>query len=168
MSVYTVHEPLLRAARSWPNPDRFAFVRDGFSFWAFLLAVPWMLWHRMWLELVVYLVVAAGIESGLRYAGASDWALAIVALALSLLVAMESGTLRRFALGRRGYRTVGVVSAADCDEAERRFFGAWVATAAARPGETPAPPASASLSPVPRPQQTSDVIGSFPEPGGNR
>ena len=33
MAVYTVHEPLSRdGARS--APERFVFVRDGFSFWA--------------------------------------------------------------------------------------------------------------------------------------
>ena len=46
MSVYTVHEPPLRAASRIAEPERFVFVRDGFSFWAFLFAPLWMLWHR--------------------------------------------------------------------------------------------------------------------------
>ena len=58
MSVYTVHEPPLRAADALPDAERFAFVRDGFSFWAFLLAPLWMLWHRMWLVLAVYVAVS--------------------------------------------------------------------------------------------------------------
>ena len=52
MSVYTVHEPPLRAAEASPDPERFVFVRDGFYFWAFLLTPLWMLWHRLWLVLV--------------------------------------------------------------------------------------------------------------------
>ena len=34
------------------DPERFVFVRDGFHFWAFLLAPLWLLWHRLWLVLV--------------------------------------------------------------------------------------------------------------------
>ena len=30
------------------------FVRDGFHFWAFLLAPLWLLLHRLWLALVIY------------------------------------------------------------------------------------------------------------------
>src|SRR6516162_8208061 len=96
MSIYTVHEPPLRAAETTPNPDRFAFVRDGFSVWAFLFAALWMLWHRMWLVLLVYVVVVLGIESALRYAGFSGPVLAIVAIFIAFLVGIESSTLRCF------------------------------------------------------------------------
>ena len=33
MSVSRVHEPPLRAAEFAADPERFAFVRDGFYFW---------------------------------------------------------------------------------------------------------------------------------------
>ena len=39
MAVYTVHEPPLRRYETTTDPDRFVFVRDGFSFWAFLFAL---------------------------------------------------------------------------------------------------------------------------------
>ena len=51
MSSYTVHEPPLRAGAAAPEPERYVFVRDGFSFWAFLFGPLWMLRHRMWLVL---------------------------------------------------------------------------------------------------------------------
>ena len=57
MSVYTVHEPPLRAGAAASDVERFAFVRDGFSWWAFLFAPLWMLRHRMWLVLIGYVVV---------------------------------------------------------------------------------------------------------------
>ena len=56
MSVYTVHEPPRRAGAAAADVERFAFVRDGFSWWAFLLAPLWMLRHRMWLVLIGYVV----------------------------------------------------------------------------------------------------------------
>ena len=68
MPVYTVHEPPLRAHEALPNPLRFVFVRDGFYFSAFVVAVLWMLWHRMWLVLLIYIVVALGLDYGMSYA----------------------------------------------------------------------------------------------------
>ena len=169
MSIYTVHEPPLRAAEATPDPDRFAFVRDGFSFWAFLFAVLWMLWHRMWLVLAAYVVVVLGIESALRYAGFSGPVLAIVAIFISLLVGIESSTLRRFALARRGWKNVAVVSGNDLEEAERRFFAAWTHEAPMRRADAPAAAAPGTPAvPMPRPAPSSAVIGLFPEPGVDR
>src|ERR1700738_2025468 len=66
MAVYTVHEPPLRAgATSAPEPERFIFVRDGFSFAALLFGPLWMLRHRMWLGLLGYGVVVGGLSLGL-------------------------------------------------------------------------------------------------------
>src|SRR6202012_3676136 len=51
MPVYTVHAPAA------PDPgvvatDRFAFVRDGFHFWAMVFGPLWLLAHRLWLGVV--------------------------------------------------------------------------------------------------------------------
>ena len=65
MAVYTVHEPLPRdGARSAPEPERFVFVRDGFSFWALLFGPLWMLRHRMWLVLLGYIALGGGALGG--------------------------------------------------------------------------------------------------------
>ena len=45
MPTYTVHEPPPRKGQS-ADPERFLFVRDGFHFWAFLLAPFWLLARR--------------------------------------------------------------------------------------------------------------------------
>src|SRR5215469_8153746 len=65
MAVYTVHEPPPRGAAA-PDPERFVFVRDRFSFWALLLGPIWMLWHRMWVVLVGYGLVVAALGWVLR------------------------------------------------------------------------------------------------------
>jgi hypothetical protein len=171
MSIYTAHEPPLRAAETTPDPDRFAFVRDGFSVWAFLFAVLWMLWHRLWLVLLAYVVVVVGIETALRYAGFSGPVLAIVAVFIALLVGIESSTLRRFALARRGWKNVGVVSGSDLEEAERRFFAAWAHESPVKRPEAPtgaAAPGASAMAAIPRPPPSSSVIGLFPEPGVDR
>jgi hypothetical protein len=69
MSVYTVHEPPLRAGAAASDVERFAFVRDGFSWWAFLFAPLWMLRHRMWLVFVCYAAISAGLATLVRIFG---------------------------------------------------------------------------------------------------
>ena len=167
MSVYTVHEPPLRAADAVPDPERFVFVRDGFSVWAFLLATLWMLRHGMWLVLVIYIVVAAGVEIGLRHAGVSGFTLGVVALLISFFVGIEASTLRRFTLARRGWKNVGIVSGDDLEDAERRFFDAWVRT---KPGPRAEPPAVSPKPspPVPQGGQSPDIVGLFPDPSAQR
>jgi hypothetical protein len=165
MSVYTVHEPPLRAADVVPDPERFVFVREGFYVWAFLLATLWMLRHRMWLVLAIYVVVALGIEIGLRYAGVSGFALAIVGLLISFFVGIEASTLRRFTLARRGWKNVGVVSGDDLEDAERRFFDAWCRS---RSSPRAPPPAAPALLPPPQPTQSPDIVGLFPDPSAHR
>ncbi len=168
MSVYTVHEPPLRAADASPDPERFAFVRDGFSVWAFLFAALWMLWHRMWLVLVVYVVVAAGVETAMHYANVSSLLTSLAAVLLSLLVGIEAGTLRRFTLARCGWKNVAVISGDNLEEAERRFFDAWVREAPLKRSEPPTIAPRPPAAPMTRTPQSPDVIGLFPEPGANR
>ena len=60
MTVYTVHEPPMQAADA--DPERFRFVRDGFSLWAFLLTPLWMLCHRLWLVFAFYVGVVVGSD----------------------------------------------------------------------------------------------------------
>jgi hypothetical protein len=163
MSVYTVLEPSIRNARARLQPDQFVFVRDGFHGWAFLLTPLWMLWHRLWLVLLLYLVLMIGVEAGLWAIGASAGVKAVIGLLVSLLAGLEAATLRRWTLERHGWSTVGVVVDEDQETAERRFFDAWgeradrpltppVATPDYRPPSDPHPP----------------VIGLFPEPGVQR
>jgi len=164
MAVYTVHEPPLPANASAPPTDRFVFVRDGFSLVATLFAPLWMLRHRMWLVLLGYLIVLAGLSAALRLVQGSDGAELAVSLLLALLIGFEAGTLRRFTLGRRGFRNVGVVVADDLELAERRYFDSWVnAASAPEQGTT-----YATLAPFAAPQGTPDVIGLFPQPGAPR
>jgi len=169
MSVYTVHEPPLRAGAAASDVERFAFVRDGFSWWAFLFAPLWMLRHRMWLVLIGYVVVAAAIEIPVRMSGAPAIAASLIGILLGLLVGLEAGTLRRFTLSRRGWKNLGVVSGDDLEDAERRFFDAWLQRKNSQSGGPPAPmPGPASAAPNRRGPLGSGVIGLFPEPGAPR
>ena len=170
MAVYTVHQPPARRADPRSEGERIVFVRDGFSFWAFLIGPLWMLWHRMWLVLLGYVVALAGIDAALSWLGASRAAISMVGLFIALLVGLEASTLRRLSLWRRGFHNVGIVSGADREDAERRFFETW--TGSSRPGGVAGSPPAAPP-PVPAASSahgahTPDVIGLFPQPGAQR
>src|SRR5690349_14979807 len=86
MPVYTVHEPPRRDSDNdmIAHTARFQFVRDGFHFWAFVLAPFWMLRHRMWVEFIAYLLLVGGITFALRRLGVEETAGVWVALLLAL------------------------------------------------------------------------------------
>jgi hypothetical protein len=169
MATYTVHEPPLREDESAPDPGRFVFVRDGFYFWAFLLAPLWMLRRRLWLVLLAYLVVVAALNLGMIVAGASATVMFLVDALLSLLIGLEAASLRRFTLNRRGWSHVGVVVGDNRELAERRFFDAWATGEARRPPPMSAiMPSGSSVPAMRRQPDDSSVIGLFPAPGTPR
>jgi Protein of unknown function (DUF2628) len=164
MSIYTVHEPPLRAGTAAPEPDRYVFIRDGFSFWAFLFGPLWMLRHRMWLVFVLYVVIALVLEGLVAVASGSDALIVAIGLLLAFWVGLEAATLRRFTLRQSGWRDVGVISGEDREAAERRFFDAWLQEGTQIPAR-----AVTSLHAInPHQPTTSGVIGLFPEPGARR
>jgi len=166
MSIYTVHQPPLDSGAAAAEPYRFVFVRDGFSWWAFLLTPLWMLRHRLWLALAIFLLASAALDAGLRALGASVFTLILTSLLISLLAGLEAGTLRRFKLARRHWRNIGVVTGDDVEDAERRFFDVWIRQAPAR--HRPSPPSAPAPDAAPPPAAPSGVIGLFPEPGAHR
>jgi hypothetical protein len=168
MSIYTVHQPPLDFGPAATDPYRFVFVRDGFSWSAFLLTPLWMLWHRLWLALAIYLLLSAALDTGLRALGASAFVLVLDGLLISLLAGFEAGTLRRLKLGRRRWRNIGVVTGENLEHAERRFFDAWIRQAPARRPAATSTPTSGSATPAAPPAASSGVIGLFPEPGAHR
>ncbi len=167
MPVYTVHQPPLRPNETAVDPDRFVFVREGFAFWAFLLAPLWLLVKRLWLALIIYVVAMAVLVFALRFAGIAAGPRFLVLFLVSLLFGLEAATVQRWTLARRKWTQAGVVVADRLDEAERRFFAGWVERAPVVPAAPSTPPASPA--PVMRAAAPSSYpIGVFPEPGSGR
>ena len=168
MPTFTVHAPPPKSERS-ADPERFVFVRDGFHFWAFVLAPVWLLWRRLWLAFAIYLAVSILLGIGLLLIGAGSTVQFLAGMLIALLIGFEAATFRRAKLTRRGWKMLGFVIGEDTEAAEQRFFAEWAKRAREEP---PAPPAA--LEPrdtvplrcgTPSP---SDVIGLFPEPGSGR
>ena len=174
MAVYSVFEPPERGNDAALDAERFAFVRDGFSFVAFLFGPLWMLWHRLWLVLAGYLCAVVLLAAVFHGIGASSGVQGFAGVMLSTLVGLEASSLRRWTLTARGWRDHGIVVADDLEAAERRFFTAWIPPTRdhALPPLPPQPSQSSQTPLPPAPKlhmpQGNDVIGLFPQPGANR
>jgi Protein of unknown function (DUF2628) len=170
VAIYTVLEPPLKRPEARRGPERFAFVRDSFHFWAFVLAPLWMLWHRLWLVFIGFALIAIALQFGLHALGVGSGGRLLGYALLALLVGLEAGALRRWTMTRRGWRDVGIVSGETREAAERRFFDTWTG-AAGEPGPQPVEsflaPARAALA-ARQPNRPSDIVGLFPEPGAPR
>ena len=93
-------------------------VREGFAWAAFFFGVLWLLWHRLWLAALLYLLLAFALGA-LLPAGAPG---AAAALALQFLLGAHANDLRRRALAHLGYRQSGVVAERDTDLALARVL----------------------------------------------
>ncbi len=176
MPTYTVHAPPPEKGETASAPERFRYVRDGFSFWAFLIPPLWLLAYRLWLAFFVYAAGYGLIETGLTVLRASWTMQLLVMFLIGLLVGLEASSIERWTLARRGWKTLGFVVASDEEMAEQRFFSEWAKRPAPRAAERsaallPAQPAETQPYPVPgrrEPAKGNEVIGLFPEPGGSR
>jgi hypothetical protein len=176
MPVFTVHAPVMSDAGNQAT-DRFAFVRDGFHFWAALLGAVWLAWHRLWLALIGWIVVMLIVGFGMSALGAGGTAIFLVDVMLALLMGFEAASLRRWTLSRRNWRQLDIVVGDNPEQAERRFFERWTANQRALGNDQPAvdrggPPPTRDVpgQPFSRPPPLprSEIIGLFPEPGGSR
>jgi hypothetical protein len=62
MAIWTVWEHDRHGAE---RGDRAVFVRDGFSWLAFLFGPLWLIARRMWVVLIAYVVVVVAITAAL-------------------------------------------------------------------------------------------------------
>jgi len=132
MIVYTVHEPGVPAKSLDERADEVIFIKEGFSWWGFLLGPLWLLFNALWFEFIVAVLVAAGVAAGLLQLGLKDQAGGIAYLLLMLIIGFEGNGLRRMRLERKGYAYLASVAGNGLEECERRFFDAWLPSLASQ------------------------------------
>ncbi len=99
------------------------FIKDGFSWPAFLIPFFWMIWHRLWLPLAVYLAaVALLVLAGNVVFSLPDGLLASLGLLINLFVGLEGNNFRRTALAKRGFEEIADIVADNSEAASYRFF----------------------------------------------
>jgi hypothetical protein len=164
MPAFAILEPPAYQHTAIEHAERFIFLPERFSLPAFLFGPLWMIWRRLWVVLIIYLVGLGLIAYALRVLGINWMAVALVFGLIQLLVGLDATSLVRWTRLRHGWRECGIVIADDLDMAERRFFDNRTALRApARPSPAPA------AGPGPAAQTSNpDIIGLFPQPGGGR
>ncbi len=170
MTLYSIYEPGDEQSDLAARADRIAFVKEGFSWPALFFPALWLIYHRMWIELIVLLIAFAALQW--LYVTSADgravleWA----GFALVLLFAFEANDLRGFALVRRGYQPIGVAMGEDRETAELSFFRSWLPRQSG-PERRSGPMSLEGGKPHPArglarltPSEGEEVIGLFPRP----
>jgi hypothetical protein len=141
MAIYFVHgDPA--------KPEEAVFVREGFSFAAFVFQPFWALWNRMWLTAAVLVAIAIMIGTLI----ASDTLRSLASLAVALVFGFAANGLRRRSLMLRGKPELGLTAGETQEEAELRFYLTKSAQPMAAPELAPA---------VPRPAPGHEPLGLF-------
>jgi hypothetical protein len=122
LRFYSVHAEPWNPATTPQGADRTVMVKEGFSWPAFLIALPWLIWHRMWIVLLLYVALALGLVALSEFAQLPDQAMTVASLVIALVLGFEGNGLLRWTLARRGYEEVGEVAAATSQAAEMRYF----------------------------------------------
>ncbi len=131
MAVYTVHERPMPALVPAKRASDLVFVREGFSWLAFLVGGFWLLLRGLWLEFLV-LMAASLLAAGVLIAsGFPPEGVQTLLLFFNVFLGFELYDLQRWKLERQGYRMVGVVTGVNRAECERRFFTDWLPRARA-------------------------------------
>jgi len=126
------------------EPD-FELVPEAFSWGAFIFQLFWALYRRLWrvsLGLVVVIVVLGVV---VQAAGLGDQWAGVINIAVALALGCFGNDLRRWELGRKGYRLADIVYARRISEAEVRAIGRWVAVRAETPVVPTAEPRESEL-----------------------
>lgn len=163
MAVYTVHAPASFGVDVRTTPDRIVFIRDGFHFWAFFAAIFWLIWHRMWLATLGYLVLIGVTQTILTALGTDNTTQIAVFVVIALLMGLEAASLQRWTLARRKWRQLDTVVARNDRDAEQRFFDRFNPDNRIEATRNPSP-----LPPLPRSSIADDVTGFFPSAPGAR
>jgi hypothetical protein len=124
--VYTVHEPPDPPADRIERAARVEFVKDAFSWGAFLFGPLWLAYKREWIGLGLYFAAVILVSGSLSALGAGPEWTGLGTLALGLVLGFEASSLRRATLDRQGWTELGTVSGRDLAECERRFFEDWL------------------------------------------
>jgi Protein of unknown function (DUF2628) len=127
MTIYAVHAPVAARENIAAAADRCAFVRDSFSWGAFVFGPLWLLRHQLWLAFLGWLGAALLFWAGSYWLNLSGGAIFWGLVAINAFLGLEGSMLRSAALRRRGYELADIVATDSRDDAERIFYPRWLA-----------------------------------------
>ncbi len=166
MTLYSVYEPPSDVRDPEERAEGLVFVKDGFSWPALLVPGFWLLYQRMWLELIAFVALFALLGWVFGSSDLGQTLFGWLGAALVVLFAFEANDLRSAALERQGYRETGTAIGSSVDAAELAFLQSWLPRQE-KGRERQAPPERPGSSDIPAPRASGEaegVIGLFPTP----
>jgi hypothetical protein len=154
MTIYAVHCPAGDGEAAF---ERMSVLKLGFSWGAFVFGPLWLLAHRLWRPLGVFILAAALVGFAEAQGALGGGAATALYLLSALYFGFEGRALEGAALARRGRPLADIVCATDISGAEAGFLSRALALQPLRG----APPAHMP----PPPSTTPQVLGLFPEAG---
>lgn len=130
MRFYTIHER--PAQRAGGDADVLA-IASGFRWWAAIMPLVWLLWHRLWLGLALYLLFSIALGIAFALGDIAEPAATAIGLAVSLLIGFGAADYWRWTLERKGWRLVAVLRAEAAIDAEDLYIRNRGASRAAPP-----------------------------------
>jgi len=119
MRFYTIHE---RPAQRAGGDAEVLAIASGFRWWAAIMPIIWLLWHRLWLGVALYLLFSAALGVALALGDIAEPAATAIGLAVGLLIGLSAADYWRWTLERRGWRLVAVLRADASADAEGLYI----------------------------------------------
>jgi hypothetical protein len=166
VTLYSVYEPGTEAGAPEERAQKFVFVKEGFCWPALFIPLIWLLYRRLWLEFVLFLLVLVAIPLAIGTGPEARGLVSLASFGASLILAFEANDLRRWALERRGYKFMGLGAGKNQDEAELSYLRHWLGdrSRTQQPAPPSPPPRQTQVRPIPDRTQSDEVIGLFPKP----
>lgn len=105
-----------------PEEDSIELVRQGFSLYAFVLHGAWLLYHRLWLEAVLFTALFVALVGVGQQLGWSHITIGITQLALQFWLATNAAEIQGAALERKGFVLRDVSTGSNALDAQRRYY----------------------------------------------
>ncbi len=157
MATYAVHSPAGQADLA-SALERARLVKVGFSWAALVFGPLWMLAHRLWRPLALFLLGSALVGFLIGQGVVGSGAAVVLYLIYAVYLGFEGRAFLEAALDRRGEPLADIICAADRSTAERAFVERSLV-------ERPARPVAPSTSRPPQGPPPPQVLGLFPEAG---
>jgi hypothetical protein len=150
MGIYTVH---MKGNLEEPSvAERAVFVHERFGWAAFFFGPIWLIWHRAWFALTIWLFVQIALAFTIHLTLLHPAAQSGLEFLLALALGLEATSIRTYVLRRRGFKLIDVVHERHIRDAEKSFFSRWM------------PPARETISPSIQAVRP-DLVGLFPSAG---
>jgi len=123
LRIYTVHvRPDIPAPYESP-----VFVREGFSFWAFLFGPFWTFYKKLWWPTISVMSAWMFINLAGEAIGFNEKSIEFLLFGLQLVIGYAAHDWQREGLRKQGYIIADIVSGDNVMRAEQRFFDRYFA-----------------------------------------